>query len=98
MDRRTALPIYPDPPDIYARRWASDLVRALDQLNVLLRNPGEGRFTTATFTNLPTSDEGLEPGALFRSGNQLLIVLADRSYPAGYSVTAGLGSVTVTTS
>jgi hypothetical protein len=96
MDRRTVLPIYPDPPQNYTARWAADLVRALDQLNVVLRNPGEGRFTTATFTNLPTTDVGLEPGALFRQGNVVYIVTENLSYPGGVSATASLGSVTVT--
>lgn len=97
MDRRSPMPVYPDPPREYTNRWASDLVRALDQLNVLLRNPGEGRFTTATFTNLPLNDKGLEPGALFRVGNQVLISTVDKAYLAGLTGTTGLGTVTVTT-
>lgn len=96
MDRRTVLPIYPDPPREYTVRWAADLVRALDQLNVVLRNPGEGRFTTATFTDLPTTDVGLEPGALFRQDNVVYIVVANKSYPAGVSAAGSVGTVTVT--
>lgn len=96
MDRRSPLPIYPDPPREYTSRWASDLVRALDQLNVLLRNPGEGRFTTATFTNLPLNDKGLEPGALFQFGNQVLISTVDKAYVAGLSATSAVGTVTTT--
>lgn len=97
MDRRVAFPVYPDARREYEFRWASELVRALDQLNVILRNPGEGRFTTATFTNLPTSDYGLENGALFLQGNQLFVALSNRPMPPGFSATARLGQVTVTT-
>lgn len=96
MDVRTPLPIYPDPPREYRVRWAADLVRALDQLNVLLRNPGEGRNTRLTLTELPTSDVGLEPGAIFRSGNVLMISLQDAPYASSFSATASLGTVTVT--
>jgi hypothetical protein len=96
MDRKSTLPIYPDPPREYSVRWGADLVRALDQLNVVLRNPGEGRFTTATFTNLPTVDVGLEPGALFRQYNVVYIAVLDKSYLAGVSAATALGSVTVT--
>lgn len=97
MDRRTALPIYPDPPREYTQRWGSDLVRALDQLNAILRNPGEGRATRITLTDLPTSDQGLEPGALFNWRNQVYITSLDRAFVGGFAATSGLGSVTVTT-
>lgn len=96
MDRRTVFPVYPDPQPVYTPRWAADLVRALDQLNVILRNPGEGRFTTATFTNLPTNDVGLEVGALFLQGNAVYVVVQNKTYPAGLSASVGLGTVTVT--
>lgn len=96
MDRRTAFPTIPEPPREYAFRWASDLVRSLDQILTILYNPGEGRFTTATFTNLPTTDSGLEPGALVLVGDQLHIVVANKSRPAGVSAVSSLGTVTVT--
>lgn len=96
MDRRTAFPTIPEPPREYAFRWASDLVRSLDQILTILYNPGEGRFTTATFTNLQTTDTGLSPGSLVLQGTQLHIVVPYISRPAGLSATVSLGTVTVT--
>lgn len=98
MDRKAPLPIYPDAPGEYNPRWAAGLIRALDQLNSLLRNPGEGRMTKLVVTNMPTSDYGLEAGTLFRQGNQVFISLLDRPIPSGLSATGSVGTVTVTTS
>lgn len=96
MDRRSAFPIIPEAPRDYTSRWGSDLVRALDQILTLLYNPGEGRFTTATFTNVPTSDVGLGNGALVQQGDQLFVVVPYKSRPPGVSATGSLGTVTVT--
>lgn len=74
MDRRTAIPIFPDAPrEGYTFPWGSGLVRALEQMAQVLRNPGESRATTSVITNMPTSDAGLEEGSLFRQGNQVFI-------------------------
>lgn len=96
MDRRTANPIFPNAPKEYTARWASELVRALDQLSVILRNPGEGRFTQISITDLPTSDYGLEAGTVFRQGNLLLVSLPDQPYATGFQATGRVGTVTVT--
>lgn len=97
MDRNTPFPNFPDPRRDYDFRWASDLIRALDQMSVLLRNPGQGRFTTLTLTNLPTNDIGLENGSLWLNGNVLCVSLLNMAIPQGTQATASVGNVTVTT-
>lgn len=97
MDVRSQLPIYPSPPAEYSRVFMSDLVGALNRLNLILQNPGVGRQSTMTFTNLPTNDYGLEPGGLFEVGGVLRVALLNRPYPAGLSATGSVGTVAVTT-
>lgn len=65
MDRRQILPTFPNPPNEYDQRYMQDLVRALEDLLVQLRTPGEGRQTTTTFTRVSESPAGLEPGTLW---------------------------------
>ena len=96
MDRRTALPIYPDPRREYSFEWASNLVRALDQLNTLLKNPGEGRNTKIVLTEVPTSDYGLEAGTVFSVNGQLFVSMLNRPFVDGLSATGQVGTVTVT--
>ena len=97
MSRKAQFPTFPSPP---ARgidaQWATSLVRSLDQLAYILQNPGEGRMTTLVLTDLPTDDVGLETGALFRRGSEVLIVSPEIAFPAGLAGTVALGSVTVT--
>jgi hypothetical protein len=96
MSRRLALPTFPSPPQQYEVQWASSLIRSLEQMGYLLKNPGEGRMTTLTLTDLPTDDQGLEVGSLFRRGYQVFIVSTDTAFIVGVSGTSTLGSVTVT--
>jgi hypothetical protein len=96
MDRKSVTPIFPEAPREYTVRWGNELVRSLDQLVTLLRNPGEGRFTAVSITNIPDSDFGLEAGSLFRQGNQVYIALLNQPYARGLAATARLGTVTVT--
>jgi hypothetical protein len=96
VDRRVPFPTIPEAPREYSPRWGSDLVRSLDQILTLLYNPGEGRFTTAVFTNLPSTDAGLENGSLVLQGDQVFIVVPYKSRPVGVSAAVGLGNVTVT--
>ena len=49
-----------------------------------------------TLTNLPSSDQGLEVGALFEFGGFVKITKAETPHCASNSATSGLGSVTVT--
>lgn len=96
MDRKVPFPTMPEAPREFNARWASDLIRSLDQMLALMYNPGEGRFTTATFTLLPTSDYGLENGALVLAGDQLHVVVPYKARPAGLSATTSIGTVSVT--
>ena len=59
-------PRLPDAPGEYSQEYIADLVRALELFIAQERNPGDQRATKMTFTNLPTSDTGLEAGALYR--------------------------------
>jgi hypothetical protein len=76
----------------------SDLIKSLELFIAQERNPGEERSTKVTFTDLPTSDTGLEAGALYRIGNDVKISLADVAVPDSLSATASIGSVVVSIS
>lgn len=98
MSSRNSFPVFPSvPPQGVTPQWAAEISRSLNQLVTALRNPGEGRNTRLTLTDLPTSDSGLEPGGLFRMGNSVLVSTADKANPGGLSAVTTLGSVTVTT-
>jgi hypothetical protein len=75
-----------------------DLVTTLDFFIQQQQNPGEGRNTKLVFTALPTSDVGLEEGTLYRVGNDVKVSLLNIAGVDGNSVTATLGSVTVSIS
>ena len=49
------------------------MVRSLSQLVTQLQNPGELRGTKITLTQLPTSDSGLEVGALFNDNGTVKV-------------------------
>ena len=66
-------PNLPAPPEEYSQRYMADLIRALEAFIDQERNPGEQRGTKMTLTDLPTSDSGLEVGALFRDGTDVKI-------------------------
>lgn len=97
MDQKSLFPVFGRAPLEYDRRYFDDLTRSLNQLVVLIRTPGVGRNTTITLTDLPTSGIGLEPGALFRTGNTVKIVLEYEAYPLGLQVQGSVGTVAVTT-
>ena len=97
MDQNSPFPVFARPPNEYERRYFDDFTRSLNQLVVLIRTPGVGRNTTITLTDLPTSGIGLEPGALFRDGNTVKIVLEYEAYALGLQVQGSVGTVTVTT-
>ena len=60
-------------------------------------NPGEGRNTKLVFTDMPTSDTGLEPGTLYRIGNDVKISLLNIAVLM-VTRTTSLGTVTVSVS
>ena len=80
MDRRLSLPVFGRSPDAYSPQYMDDVVRMLNILTTLIRNPGEGRQTTMVLTDLPTTDYGLEPGSLFQVDGAVRISLQDKPY------------------
>ena len=58
---------------IMIRNIFSEMVRSLSQLVTQLQNPGELRGTKITLTDLPTSDTGLEIGALFNDNGTIKV-------------------------
>ncbi len=75
MSRELAPIQFALPPEQYDRAYFDDVVRSLSQLVVQLRNPGELRGTKITLTDLPTSSDGLETGALFNDSGTVKIVI-----------------------
>ena len=74
MSRQLVPPTFSLPPEEYDVQYFNDLVRGLGTLVTQLHNPGELRGTTITLTALPTSDAGLETGALFNDNGTVKIV------------------------
>lgn len=97
MDRRLIFPRFENPPAEYNKKYFDNMTNMLNVLMNALRNPGVGRQTTMTLTNLPTNDYGLEPGALFQVNGQVRISVANLSYAQGVSGTGRVGTVTITT-
>tara|TARA_R100000995_G_scaffold78004_1_gene48390 strand:+ start:1824 stop:2123 length:300 start_codon:yes stop_codon:yes gene_type:complete len=98
MSRNLVLPFFPVPPDQYDQQYLEEIVRSFSIYLTQMQNPGEGRHTGLVLTNLQTDDQGLEVGALFRSGEtgDLKITIAGISHLRGNSATSSVGSVTVT--
>jgi len=93
----SGLPRPPLPREEYSKEWADDLVRMLAQLIDIMTNPGQGRNTFLVLTALPDSDVGLEPGTLYKSGNDVKITVANIAAPSGASLTISPGTVTIST-
>tara|TARA_R100000234_G_C4902654_1_gene136316 strand:- start:256 stop:555 length:300 start_codon:yes stop_codon:yes gene_type:complete len=96
--RNLVSPRLPLPIGEVDQTYVVDLVRALDLFIEQSNNPGEGRNTKLVFTNMPTSDVGLEVGTLYRQGNDVKISLINIAGVDGSSGTATLGNVTVSVS
>lgn len=95
MSRNLVAPRFPNPPAQYDQRYMADLIRAFATYQQQQQNPGEGRNTGIVLTDLQTSDQGLEPGALFRDGNGFVkVALANAPNLAGVSATGGVGQIT----
>lgn len=94
---RSPAPYFPVPPADYDQRYFTEVIRAFSLFVQEQRNPGEGRNTFIVLTNLQQNDVGLEPGAVYRQGNNLKIVLLNIAAVAGSSATGSVGSVTVVT-
>jgi len=74
MSRQLVPPTFSLPPDEYDVEYFNEMVRSLSQLVTQLQNPGELRGTKITLTELPTSSDGLETGALFNDNGTVKIV------------------------
>ena len=103
MSRNLVLPFFPNPPEEYDQQYMAELMRSFSIYLTQMQNPGEGRNTELTLTNLQTDDQGLPVGELFQyrdtSGMMgfVKIAVADISNLRGIEATSGVGSVTVTT-
>lgn len=96
MTRVVPRPQFPVAPRQYDQRYMSEIVRAFSVFLQQVQNPGEMRGTVLTLTDLPTSDSGLEEGALFDYGGYVKITRLNTPHPAGTSGSASVGTVTVT--
>ena len=96
--RNTAPPRLPLPIGGVTEMYITDLVNALDFFITQTANPGDVRNTKLVFTEMPTSDVGLEPGTLYRIGNDVKISLIDIAGVDGVSGTVSIGTVTVSVS
>lgn len=97
MSSSVSIPYFPDPPREYNQAYMAQVIRSFALFAAQVRNPGEGRNTFIVLTALQQNDVGLEVGALYRHGNEILITLSNITAPAGTQATAQVGSVTVTT-
>lgn len=95
MSRNLVFPRFPNPPKDYDQRYMADVIRAFALYQQQQQNPGEGRNTTLVLTNLQTTDQGLEPGAVFRDGNGYLkVALVNAPNVGGVAATGGVGQIT----
>jgi|TARA_R110000824_G_scaffold356752_1_gene544014 hypothetical protein len=95
--RKLVQPYFPIPPKEYSSGYMAEIVRSFSIFLQQSINPGEGRATNFTMTTLANNDSGLETGALFAQNGFIKITRLNVASPAGFSVTASVGSVTVTT-
>lgn len=96
--RSLAPPRLPLPTGVVSPDYMYDLVTTLDFFIQQQQNPGESRATKLVFTDLPTSDVGLEEGTLYRIGNDVKVSLLNIAGVNGNSSTTSLGTVTVSVS
>lgn len=73
MSRNLARPFFPVPPQQYSASYMSEIIRSFSVYIEQQANPGEGRFTRVTITDLPTSATGLESGALWNDGGTVKV-------------------------
>ena len=73
MSRQLVPPTFSLPPEEYDVQYFNDMVRSLGQLTTQLQNHGELRGTKITLTYLPTSETGLETGALYNDNGSVKI-------------------------
>ena len=103
MSRNLVVPFFSVPPEEYNQEYMAEIMRSFSVYLTQIQNPGEGRNTTLSLTNLQTDDQGLALGELFeyRDASGMMgfvkIALANISNLRGIEATGEVGSVTVTT-
>lgn len=97
MSRNLVLPFFAVPPAQYEQSYFANLTRSFAVYLEQQQNPGLERATNITITNLPTTDQGLEPGTLFQQDGYVKVALANKPHVGGVSGTPEVGSVTVVT-
>lgn len=97
MARNLTKPFFARPPSEYDQGYMADVVQSFAIYLEQMQNPGEGRNTRLTITDLPSNDQGLEVGALFKSSGFVKISRADQPNLLGVAASGSVGSVTVTT-
>tara|TARA_R100000935_G_scaffold47458_1_gene71538 strand:- start:1304 stop:1618 length:315 start_codon:yes stop_codon:yes gene_type:complete len=101
MSRNSVLPFFPIPPEEYNREYMAEIMRSFTVYLTQIQNPGEGRNTSLTLTNLQTDDQGLPPGALFNYRDDtgmmgyVKIAVVDKSNLRGITTASFVGAVTV---
>ncbi len=98
MSRNLVRPYFPVPPQDYSRIYMTEIIRAFSVFLEQNQNPGEGRHTTLTLTQLQGNDQGLEVGALFEYNGFVKITKSNVPHVGGVSATGVVGAVTVTIS
>lgn len=93
--RNLPLPYFPTPPEQYDRRFFAEFLRSFSLYMDAARNPGEGRATFMVFTDLQTTDQGLEVGAVFQQNGFLKVSLANVPHVGSDALAASVGTVTV---
>jgi len=99
MSRGLPLPYLPLAPDQYDVRYMNELVRAVDTFMRLYNELGEGTFSNVRITDLQNgTDQGLDPGVLFRIGDTIYVTLANKAVLTTNTAVGSIGEVTVVTS
>lgn len=73
MSRNLVLPYFPVAPAQYDQQYMNEIVRSFSVYLQQQANPGLGRFTNVTLTDLPTSATGLEPGTLWNDSGTVKV-------------------------
>ena len=98
MSRNLVLPFFPVPPKQYDQQYMSEIMRSFATYLTQIQNPGEGRNTELTLTNLQTDDQGLEVGGLFNVDGFIKITEVNRPHVGTNIGTTSVGTVTIVTS
>ena len=96
-NRNLIRPFFPDAPKEYSSQYQQEITRAFSVFLQQFQNPGDARNTTLTLTNLPSTDQGLEIGALFQVDGFVKITQTHTPHVGGVSGSGNVGTVTVTT-